>query len=137
MVINNYCSYVGKPRLTLTRNGNTLTVKTSGSIPLGYYVCMCYSTPQRSRRGKKQGRRRTNRCNRGRKAFTADRSARYAASANSTYTFSLLTPWRWSKVMHKEHFKVRAELRNTNMAREIIRNNHNLICASNTLEVFV
>lgn len=137
MLISNYNSYVGKPRLTLTRNGNTLTVKTSGSIPLGYYVCMCYSTPQRSRRGKKRGRRRANRCNRGRKAFTANRSAYYAASANSTYTFSLLTPWRWHKVLHPEHFQVRAELRTTYMGREITRNSHKLICASNTLEVFV
>lgn len=113
MIITNYGSYLGKPRLTLTRSGNTLTVKTYGPIPNNLGLFMCYSTLSCQRRC---GYSRTNRHHRkksyrGRKRFSSRGDYISSISSNSTYTFQLLTPKKWDRVSNPRYYDVRAELR--------------------------
>ena len=113
MIITNYGTYLGKPRLLLTRNGETLTVKTFGSIPSNCNVHMCYSTlGAKNRRGhyRRVTRNHAIKNNRGVKAFCI-RGAGIPAAANSTYTFTLSKPRKFGRLKNPVGFKVRAELR--------------------------
>jgi hypothetical protein len=114
MIITNYGSYLGKPRLTLTRSGNTLTVKAFGAIPNNLKLCMCYSTLSRQRRGRFWGHDGTHspKKNRGRKAFTI-RGDSTTITSGGTRTFTLTTPHKFTRLLRKSHYSVRAELRGT------------------------
>ena len=123
MLITNYNSYLGKPRLTLTRNGNTLTVQTFGYIPSNLILCICYSTlaadhRSRGRHSVPAGSKDFRNCHHkrrkmGRMHFTSRGDYVNRVYTNSTYTFPLLTPRRWGHLRPEDRiqYRVRAELR--------------------------
>jgi hypothetical protein len=109
MVINDCRVHVGNRPLTITRNGDTIIVRT-GNIPRNliqsyYKVYLCYSSWCRNLR-----RRRA----RGRRRFIARSEAGTSLQANSTYTFTLSRPRKWGRKRDTGYFSIRAEIRDSN-----------------------